>query len=234
MQQQKTARTRSSRTLRKKLLLACASLALFLFVAGINCYMIASTRNYIYANSALVPKRYAAIVLGAKAYANNAVSFVFRDRIAGGMSLLESGTVQKLLISGDHGQKSYDEVNAALSYINTMYHVDDSCIFLDHAGFSTYDTMYRARDVFCVREAAVVTQRFHLYRALYIARKLGIDAVGYSAPEQNRFRREIKIQWELREILARVKAFFAVSFCAKPKYLGEQLPITGDGRMTRD
>ena len=220
-----------------KKLLALATvlfLSLAAFVFALNLFIVLSTRRYIYTNPADMPERYTAIVLGAKVYGVRTVSHVFRDRIEGGLTLLDDGTVQRVIISGDHGKQDYDEVNAARLYVSQMHHVDESLIFYDHAGFSTYDTMYRARDVFCVQDAVVVTQRFHLYRSLFIARSLGIDAVGYAAPEINRFRRMLHVRWECRECLARVKAFFSVVLHAKPSYLGEQIPITGDGRSTWD
>ena len=105
-------------------------------------------------------------------------------------------------------------------------------IFLDHAGFSTYETMYRARDVFCVKDAVVVTQKFHLARAVYIGRKLGLDVVGYEAPELVKYRSELKGWWNFRECMARVKAFFEVLINKKPKYLGDKIPITGDPSLT--
>lgn len=213
-------------------ILLCALCALL--TVCINVHMVRSTKGLIYSKLDYVPQKYTAIVLGSKVSANGTVSHVFRDRIAGGIDLLQAGTVQKVLVSGDHGRAAYDEVNSARAYIELMYHVDESLIFLDHAGFSTYDTMYRARDVFCVKDAVVVTQPFHLARSLYIAHRLGIDAVGYAAPEITPFARRTKLRWTLRECLARVKAFFYVALNARPAYLGEPLPITGDGHITWD
>ncbi|MBR0495637.1 MAG: YdcF family protein [Treponema sp.] len=209
-------------------------LACFCFVVLVNACMILSTRKFVYTKAEEVPEKYTAIVLGAAVYKNRSVSFVFRDRIEGGMELLKNNKVQKVLISGDHGHKSYDEVNTALSYINVMHHFNESDVFLDHAGFSTYDSMYRARDVFCVSDCIVVTQKFHIYRAIYIARKLGLDAIGFIPEEKNPFRKRVKLSWEMRECLARVKAFFSVAFNAKPGLLGQKIPITGDGNSTRD
>lgn len=115
-----------------------------------------------------------------------------------------------------------------------MHHIDDQDIFLDHAGFSTYESMYRARDVFLMNDVIVVSQEFHLPRAIYIARKLGLNAVGYVAPEISPFSKKTHISWNIREFLARVKSFFLVAFNAKPTYLGEAIPISGDGRASWD
>ena len=120
------------------------------------------------------------------------------------------------------------------NYIKLMHHIDDQDIFLDHAGFSTYETMYRARDVFLMDDVIVVSQEFHLPRAIYIARKLGLNAVGYVASEISPFSKKTHISWNIRESLARVKSFFLVAFNAKPTYLGEAIPISGDGRASWD
>ena len=218
----------------------CAILALLSisFVAFCNLLIIFSTRKYIFTDSKSVQDRYTAICLGARVYKTKTVSHVFRDRIEGAMKLKEEGKAQKILISGDHGRKDYDEVNSALKYIAIMHNFDDADIFLDHAGFSTYDTMRRARDVFCVTDCTVVTQRFHIARAVWTARALGLDATGFVPEEILPFERSVKLSWECREILARVKAVCDILLDAlnlrKPKYLGAQIPITGDGRNTRD
>ena len=105
---------------------------------------------------------------------------------------------------------------------------------MDHAGFNTYASMYRARDVFQAQEVIIVTQKFHVARAVYIAQKLGLNAVGLVA-DRRAYMRTSRVKSELREVLARVKAFLDVQIWhAKPKYLGEVIPITGDGRNTLD
>lgn len=198
----------------------------------INFRIISFAEKYIYTEMEQVPSKYTSIVPGAAVYGNKSISFVLRDRIEGAMALIESGKSQRFLVSGDHGTKEYDEVNASRKYVLKMHNIDESIIFMDHAGFSTYETMYRARDVFCVKDCCIVTQKFHIYRAIYIARKLGLDAVGFVAPEINRFSEKTRLAWEIRESFARVKAFFNVSFHTKPTYLGDKIPITGDGHET--
>lgn len=207
-------------------------LSVFIFTLVINIYIIESTNDYIYTELDDVPHKYTVIVPGASVINNRSVSYVLRDRIEAGIDLLNNGNVEKFIVSGDHGQIEYDEVNTARKYILKMHDIDTSRIFMDHAGFSTYETMYRARDVFCIDECCIASQYFHLNRCVYIARSLGLDAVGYVAPEINTFRRKLKMRWELREYFARVKAFFSVKFNAKPKYLGDKIPITGDGHAT--
>lgn len=220
----------------KKIVFVLFSIGFFCgFVCvAINIYMVQSTKKYIYDENQNFHEKYVVIVPGAKVYTTETVSFVFRDRIECGVNLLKNGKVQKILISGDHGRKNYDEVNAAKKYIQTMHILDQELIFLDHAGFSTYETMYRARDVFCVTNAIITTQKFHIYRSVYIAKKLGLDVIGVVAPEINKFPKNIHISWEIREFFARVKAFFFVAFDIKPTFLGDKIPITGNGSTTWD
>ena len=176
------------------------------------------------------PKVKAAIVLGARVYGDGTPSPMLADRLATGIALYKTGKVQKLLLSGDHGQTTYDEVNAMRKFCLDQG-VPDQDIFMDHAGFDTYETMYRARDVFKVTDCLVVTQGFHLPRAVYIARTLGLDATGVSADL-----RPYPSEWrnDLREWPARVKAFFQLHMThPKPRFLGPAIPIDGDGRATR-
>jgi SanA protein len=103
--------------------------------------------------------------------------------------------------------------------------VPDKDIFLDHAGFNTYSTMYRARDVFMISSALVVTQSFHLPRSVFLAHELGIDAHGVNADAGH-----ILFKNYIRESFANVKAVMDLILKTKPKYLGTEIPITGDGR----
>ena len=206
---------------------------LVLVVFSINVYMVEYTKDFIYDSVSALPECYTVIVPGAKVYANN-VSNVVRDRIDAAAVCIREGKCQRILISGDHGQADYDEVNQMRKYMQRVYGIDGGLIFMDHAGFSTYETMYRARDIFCVHDAVVVTQEFHVARAVYIARKLGLDAVAYKAPELTPFTKATHLSWTVRESLARVKSFFLVLFNASPTYLGNEIPIIGDSKNSWD
>lgn len=225
---------RAKRAVKKLAAAFLSAFLLFLIVsASINIYMVCSTRKFVYDSISDLPPRYTVIIPGARVYRNN-VSFVVRDRIEGGAECVKSGKGERILISGDHGRKDYDEVNQMRKYMQKIYGIDGGIIFLDHAGFSTYETMYRARDVFRVGDAVIVTQKFHTARAVYIARKMGIDAVAYAAPELNPFSARIHASWAVREYLARVKNFFLVLFDIPPTYLGEEIPIVGDASKSWD
>lgn len=146
------------------------------------------------------------------------------------LDLYKARKVEKILVSGDHGRESYDEVNVAKDYLVSSG-VDSEDVFTDYAGFDTYDTLYRAKEIFGVGSAVLVTQEFHLYRAIYIAKNLDIDVSGYAAELHIYRGSEI---YDAREVLARVKAYFDIILKSKPKYLGDKIPISGDGRESWD
>ena len=205
--------------------------AIFCFI--VNVYMIRSTKEFVYSDIASLPQKYTVIIPGAKVY-KTTVSHVVRDRLEAAVNLVHNQKASRYLVSGDHGRKNYDEVNGIKNFMCEYYTVEENDIFLDHAGFSTYETMYRARDIFCVDDAVIVTQKTFAHRAVWIARKLGLNAVVYEAPEVLPYAKRTKMAWKEREALARVKAFLDVTFHVKPKYLGSQIPITGNASDSWD
>ena len=169
-----------------------------------------------------------ALVLGCAVYADGEPSDMLRDRLDAGIALYNSGAVPKLLLSGDHGQDEYDEISVMYSYcLNAGVPAED--IFMDHAGFSTYDSVHRAQSIFKVESMVIVTQTYHEFRALYTAKQMGIRAVGVSADQRRYLGASYR---ELREVLARNKDFFKVLIKAKPVYGGDEIPITGSPEMS--
>ena len=169
------------------------------------------------------------LVLGAGVRADGNPSHMLEDRILTGISLYEESGV-KLLMSGDHGRIHYNEVKCMKDYA-ISHGIRSEEIFMDHAGFSTYDSLYRARDVFGAKKIIIVSQSYHLYRALAIARSLGLEAIGVSAdlrPYSGQSMREV------REIAARVKDMVMTVFQPEPKYLGEPISLEGSGDVTND
>lgn len=132
--------------------------------------------------------------------------------------------MSKILVSGDNSSVTDNEVNPVRLYL-LSHGVPDKDIFLDHAGFDTYSSMYRARDIFGVTSILITSQSFHLPRAVFIARELGIQAYGVNADVGHTFFNNY-----VREVFADEKAVFDLVFHTKPKYLGDPIPITGDGR----
>ena len=157
-------------------------------------------------------------------------SLMLRDRLETGVALYEAGAAPKLLMSGDHGRKDYDEVNLMKDYAMEKG-IPSEDIFMDHAGFSTYDSMVRARDIFCAKTVVIVSQEYHLYRALYLAEKLGLEAYGVPALDVNYRGQAYR---EFREMLARSKDFCTAVIQPQPKFLGEKIPISGNGDLTND
>ncbi len=170
------------------------------------------------------------LVLGAAVRKDGSPSYMLKDRLDLGILLYKKGIAPKLLLSGDHGQVRYDEVNAMKSYVlEAGVPIDD--IFLDHAGFSTYESVYRAKDIFQVEKAIIVTQGYHQHRALYGCDKMGIEAWGAAADQVTYRGQRMR---DLREIAARDKDFVKWMFKPEPTYLGEAIPISGSGIKSQD
>lgn len=168
------------------------------------------------------------LVLGCGVHPDGRPSDMLADRISQGVALYESGTSPKLLMSGDHGRADYDEVNAMReTAVQAGLPADD--VFMDHAGFSTYESMYRARDVFGAKRIVIVSQEYHLYRALYVAKRLGLDAYGVSADLRPYVGQEAR---ELREVLARSKDFFTAIVQPLPSFLGDPISLSGSAAAT--
>lgn len=170
------------------------------------------------------------IVLGCQVKSNGKPSDMLADRLKRGISLYKEGVSDKIIMSGDHGQKEYDEVNAMKEFAISSG-VPSSDVFMDHAGFSTYESMYRAKEIFKADKIIIVSQEYHLYRALHIAKSLGIEAYGVSADYNTYAGQSYR---EVREILARCKDFVKTIFKPEPTFLGEVIPVSGDGDATND
>lgn len=171
------------------------------------------------------------IVLGCGVKPDNSPTDMLQDRLKVGISLYKNGAAPKLIMSGDHGREHYDEVNVMKQYaIDSGVPSED--IFMDHAGFSTYESIYRAKEIFEIKKAIIVTQEYHLYRALYLADKFDIEAYGVSADLQSYSSQGKR---DFREVLARNKDFLTSIFRPKPTYLGEAIPVqNGNGDITND
>lgn len=204
---------------------------LFITIAFlINLYVLKSSQNNISINKQELNSAYTCIVLGARVYDDGNLSGYLQDRVDAALNLYRSGKVKRFLLSGDHGTKDYDEVNSMKNYLNERG-VPDEDIFLDHAGFNTYNSMVRALKVFDVNNCIIVSQEYHLPRAVFIANKIGLEAQGFATssarfPSAN-FNKK-------REILARNKSFFEVLLGLPPKHLGSKIPITGDSKLSYD
>ncbi len=222
------------RKLLRRLLLCIAALAAagVLAFAGVNIYVTASAaQKIVSAEEAAALDADCILILGSSVYGDSLGAMV-ENRVQTGLSLLEAGASDKLLLSGDHGKENYDEVNAMKQYCVDRG-VDPDVVFLDHAGFSTYESMYRAKAIFGVQKLVIVTQRYHLSRAVYIANALGMDAYGVAATDPStgilpRLRNLV------RESAARVKDFTVCIYKPQPTYLGDAIPISGSAALSDD
>lgn len=201
-------------------------------VFGIDAYVVHSTSDQILSpeDAALLEDVDCILVLGCGVKDDGTPSAMLEDRLRRSVELFHTEAAPKLLMSGDHGRVTYNEVWTMKQY--AMDHdIASSDIFMDHAGFSTYESIYRARDVFGVKKIIIISQEYHLYRALYIANALGVEAYGVSANYRDysgQFARDV------REVLARNKDWLTAIFQPEPKYLGEAVPIWGNGDLTND
>ena len=206
-------------------------IAAFLVFIIINSYVKSSTENLIISkDEALNINPDCIIVLGAGVRSDGTPSPMLQDRLITGIELYENGVSDRILMSGDHTKKGYDEVNIMKSYALNMG-IPSEHVFMDHAGISTYDSIYRAKEIFQAERIVIVTQEYHLYRALYIAESLGVEAYGVSADVRIYAGQEVR---ELREKAARVKDFFKVALKPSSKIGGEAIPVSGNGDVTND
>lgn len=205
-------------------------LGILVGIVLINVYIHFKSKSYIYSDVDKVPTCYTAIVLGAFVSNSGQFSNFLQDRLDKSIELYQNKKVKRFLLSGDHGRTNYDEVNNMKRYL-LKRDVDTCDIFLDHAGFDTYNSMVRAKEIFKVTDAVVVTQKFHLTRAVYIARAKGLNAYGVIADKQGYSSLSLL---KVREVLAKLKAFYEVLIDKSPRFLGEPIPITGDSRLSYD
>lgn len=170
------------------------------------------------------------LVLGCFVKDDGRPSDMLFDRLTRGVELYDMGAAPKLLMSGDHGREEYDEV-AAMKQFAIDEGIPSEDVFMDHAGFSTYESIYRAKETFQADKILIVTQEYHLYRALYIANQLGVEAYGVSSDYHTYVGQFMR---DFREMLARVKDCATCIFKPEPTYLGDAIPIFGDGNLTND
>ena len=197
-------------------------------VAGINIYMVSSVDEYILTMDEVGEYDFDCVMVMGAGIWGTQPSPMLQERLDFGNEVYFTGCTDRILMTGDHAREEYDEVNIMKDCaIEAGVPADN--VFMDHAGLSTYESMYRARDVFQVEKMVIVTQKYHLYRAVYDARKLGIDAYGVAADKM-----QYGFYNNMREWLARVKDFIYCIVQPEPTYLGEAIPISASGSLTDD
>ncbi len=204
---------------------------LIVLILGTNFFVIFTTKKNILSEEQVSSNSDidCILVLGAGVWQNKP-SHMLEDRLLQAVLLYKNNVASKIIVSGDHGQEDYDEVNVMKSFL-IEHGIPSEDIFMDHAGFSSYDSIYRAKEIFKVKKLVIVTQKYHLYRSIYIAKSLNLTAYGVASNPRSY---SGQIFREIREILARNKDVVKCIFKPNPKYLGETIPVSGNGDITND
>ena len=213
-----------------KIAIRCG-IILILVVLLIDFFVIISTQNQILKTNdeKNIEDIDCILILGAGVWGNRP-SPMLEDRLEEGIKLYQEGISEKLLMTGDHGSAEYDEVNTMKDYALSKG-IPSEDVFMDHAGFSTYESIYRAKAIFKAKKVIIITQKYHLYRALYIANCLGLDAYGVASNPREYAGQTFR---ELREVLARNNDFLKCIVKPKPTYLGDTISLKGNGNVTND
>ena len=198
-----------------------ASIAIGALILGVH----AGTDARLFNEARDVPARPVAIVFGAGVHPDGTLSPMLAGRVDGGIDLYRTGRVSKLLMTGDNGSVDYDEVTAMRDYA-IRKGIPPKDIVRDHAGFSTYESCYRARSIFGVDSAILVTQRYHLPRAVFTCSNLGIETVGFGVPDWGTYNSALLLRYNVREVASTVKAVIDVKLThPEPTFLGDPEPI---------
>ena len=214
------------------LISAILCIVTIIYAASVNRHIVKSTEEAIYSHNDEIGETSAdcILILGCGVYSDGTPSPMLADRLKTGIELYKKGAAPKIIMSGDHGRENYDEVNVMKQYaIESGVPSED--IFMDHAGFSTYESVYRAKEIFCIDSLIIVTQEYHLSRALYIADRFDLEAIGVSADLRAYSGQSMR---DKREFIARNKDFLSCIFKPKPTFLGEEIPVNGNGDITND
>lgn len=202
----------------------CLFLLLCTSIFAIHYHVEKSSKKNVYTKEQLVEKEkgdYQAILILGGGIRNNRPTPILKERLDTGIFLYKEGFAPKILMSGDNGSIHYDEVSVMRKYALEQG-VPSEDIFMDYAGFSTYESMYRAEYIFGISKMVIVTQEYHLYRAIYIAKSMDIDVVGVSATKNILSGHRARL---IREVMAQNKDFFNTKLKPKPTFLGEKISL---------
>lgn len=218
----------------KKILLILAILCVLgcLTILSINFYVKQISSEYIIDidNSTNLEGIDYILILGAGINADGTPSPMLKERLDTGIELYKKGVADKIIVSGDHLKEDHDEVNTMKNYMATNGVPSDS-IYMDHAGISTYDSLYRAKNFYSAKNLLIVTQEYHLYRSLYIGKKLGLEAHGVSATKTIY---NGQIYRDFREFLARIKDYAKCLIAPASQVTGTAIPVSKGGNATND
>ncbi|WP_264553372.1 vancomycin high temperature exclusion protein [Flavobacterium sp. N2038] len=198
-------------------------------IVSVNYYVKSSTKKNIYYSIKRFPKNDVGIIFGAGINGNQPSKYL-KDRLDAGIMLWKAKRINKILLSGDNGRDEYDELTVMKNYCYN-HGVDTTKIFIDYAGFDTYSTMYRAKHIFKIKRATLVSQEYHLNRAIYIGQKLGIKSAGYSANHGEYLGYKYVT---FREYGSIFKSFFDVIRNREPRFLGGEININGESNYSKE
>lgn len=210
------------------MVLAVAVAVVAVFAVTNVVTIVGSKSSIVTTEEASIQSADAIVVLGASVFADGTPSGILQDRLDDGIALYFAGVAPKLIMSGDNGTASYNEVRVMKQYA-VAKGVPSEDVFCDHAGFSTYESMYRAKYVFGCERIVVATQTYHLYRALWSAKSLGMQAVGVPS-DYHAYQKQL--QYDIREIPARTKDFFKALVRVPSTYVGDPISLNQDGDVT--
>jgi len=188
-----------------------------------------TTKKHIYYSLKKFPKNDVGIIFGAGINGDQPSKYL-KDRLDAGILLWKAKRINKILLSGDNGREEYDELTVMKNYCFN-HGVDTTKIFIDYAGFDTYSTMYRAKHIFKIKRATLISQEYHLNRAIYIGQKLGIKSVGYSANKGGYLGYQYVC---FREYGSIFKSFFDVLRNRQPRFLGGEININGVSNYSKE
>ena len=198
-------------------------------IVSVNYYVKSSTKKNIYYSLKRFPKNDVGIIFGAGINGDQPSKYL-KDRLDAGILLWKAKRINKILLSGDNGREEYDELTVMKNYCFN-HGVDTTKIFIDYAGFDTYSTMYRAKHIFKIKKATLISQEYHLNRAIYIGNKLGIKSVGYSANKGEYLGYKYVC---FREYGSVFKSFFDVLRNRQPRFLGREININGESNYSKE
>lgn len=198
-------------------------------IVSVNYYVKSSTKKNIYYSIKRFPKNDVGIIFGAGINGDQPSKYL-KDRLDAGIMLWKAKRINKILLSGDNGRDEYDELTVMKNYCFN-HGVDTTKIFIDYAGFDTYSTMYRAKHIFKIKKATLISQEYHLNRAIYIGQKLGIKSVGYSANKGEYLGYKYVT---FREYGSIFKSFFDVFRNREPRFLGREININGESNYSKE
>lgn len=195
---------------------------LIIIVTTINLIIFFGSKPYLYDDINIVPKNRVGLVLGtSKYFMTGDKNPYFKNRIIAATKLYEYGKIKYIILSGDNSEKYYNEPVVMRDEL-IKYGVPEEVIYLDYAGFRTWDSVLRCNIIFGQKKFTIISQKFHNARAVYIARKNDIQAIGFNAADISNKK---SLRTRTREVFARIKVFIDLSISKDPKYLGNEIPI---------